>query len=298
MSHYPVESGEQLFQAVNYLLSGPGGLGQNFQGFSTYAPGWLTGNFRQPFSSTTQANLYVAPIAINTAEMLDGRTWKYTFASAQPSAPFSPGQGITVSGVTNSYYDGTFNPIGVAECTTTYVIARTDGTYALVAPSSGGTVEYFNTYAAGPTPGETYPIGTDCNAKVLVNSGTDRVFISGQLLNTISYTASTSSDLQYTVQVSRYLGFINSDPVNPEYRFDFDQIIAQRVYSGGVLNSLSGTGTLDPIETVFTAILDQPSTGYYWYFIEVEFAVTNGGDLQVTESQTGNRSFSSQVVKQ
>lgn len=296
MSQYPVESGEQLFQAVNYLLSGPGGLGQNFQGFSTYAPGWLTGNYRQPFSSDTTANLYVQAIALSTAEMLDGRTWKYTFASpAPPTPPFTPGQGITIAGVADPYYDGQFNPIGVAECTTTYVIARTDGTYALVPPSTGGTVTYSNTVAAGPTPGLKYQIGTDCNAKVVVNSGTDRVFLSGQLLNTISYTATTSSDLQYTVQVSRYLGFINNDPVNPEYRFDFDAIIAQRVYTQ---SALTGTGTLTPIETIFTAILDQPPVGFYWYFIEVEFAVTNGGDLQVTTSETGNRSFSAQVVKQ
>lgn len=297
MSQYPVESSDQLFQAVNYLLSGPGGLGQNFQGFSSYAPGWLTGNFRQPYSESSVANLYVAPISLSTAEMLDGRTWKYTFTAPEAVPPFAPGQGITVSGVVDSNYDGTFNPIGVAECTTTYVIARTDQTYAVLPPSTGGTVEYSNTVVAG-TPGSVYPIGTDCNAKVLVNSGTDRVFISGQLLNTISYTATTASDLQYTVQISRYRGFINSDPVNPEYRFDFEETIAQRVYSGGALNGLTGTGTLAPIETIFTAILDQPPVGYYWYFLEVEFAVTNGGDLQVTESETAQRSFSSQVVKQ
>ena len=294
MSQYPVESADQLYQAVNYLLSGPGGLGQNFQGFSSYQTGYLTGNFRQPFSSSTTAKLYVAPIALSTAEMLDGRTWRYTFASAQPSPPFEPGQGITTVGVADPYYDGTFNPIGVAECTTTYVIARTDLTYALVAPSTGGTVSYSNTDVSP----NLYELGTDCNAKVLVNSGTDRVFISGQLLNLISYTATVSSDLEYTVRISRYSGFINADPVNPEYRFDFDTVIAQRVYTGGSLSGLTGTGTLPEIETVFTAILDQPPVGYYWYFLEVAFTVTNGGDLQVTESETAQRSFSSQVVKQ
>ena len=48
MAQYPVEDTAGLFEAVNYLLSGPSGLGQNFQGFSSYQPAYVTGTFRQP----------------------------------------------------------------------------------------------------------------------------------------------------------------------------------------------------------------------------------------------------------
>ena len=33
MSQYPIVNRDDLIDGVNYLLSGPSGLGQNFQGF-------------------------------------------------------------------------------------------------------------------------------------------------------------------------------------------------------------------------------------------------------------------------
>ena len=47
MAKFPVEIGdsEGIIDSVNYLLSGPGGLGQNFQGFSDYQGAYLTGAF-------------------------------------------------------------------------------------------------------------------------------------------------------------------------------------------------------------------------------------------------------------
>jgi len=372
MSKFPVEKTDKegIIDAVNYLLSGPGGLGQNFQGFSSWTKGYLTGNYRPPFTvaSTSKAavgneteftvvvtpdyngiklgylatgngvgtgavvtglnfvagtgyivtldvanaadidnniifsppvaqipEVYVAPIALGVSEMLDEYTWKYFFASPQATPPFSNGQGVTITGVADSYYDGTYTPIGVAVCTTEYVILKTDAAYAVEPPSSGGTADFELTVPAEVNPGSALPNSTDCNAKVTVNSATDRVFLSAQLNNIISYEATTSTDLQYTVQINRYKGFINNDPINPEYRFNLDQTIAQKVYT---FDSLNGTGTLDNVETIFTAIIDQPPPAFYWYILEVEFAETNGGDLQVTQSEFDQRSFSAQVVKQ
>mgnify|MGYP003347452436 CR=1 FL=1 len=37
MSHYPIVTPQGVYEAVNYLASGPSGLGQSFQGFSSYA---------------------------------------------------------------------------------------------------------------------------------------------------------------------------------------------------------------------------------------------------------------------
>lgn len=468
MSQYPVESDEQLYQAVNYLLSGPGGLGQDFNGVQQWAPGWITGNFRIPYtqnsvnhnctgtsgdtfvscnpdalgvavgmtvhgygiaSGTTvtsigsgtatgvQVNLsaaitedidndlyfypvvipqlYIAPIALGTSTLLDPQTWKFEFATPQAAPPFARGNPIIVANVksastspkgsyptsfslsgtkavlgtettysnifpttltgsgsgyevsitltatgavaysdsntnisresrgsnygvgdtllipgtslggtspandltltitkTSSIYDGEYAPVGVVDCTTTYVIAKTTASYSADATGTGGTVEYYQTSSVP----SVFALSTDCNSKIVVNGGTDRVFISAQLTNQISYQATTSSDLNYAVAINRYKGFPNNDVTNPGYLFILDKLIAKKVYS---IPSLNGTGTLDEIDTVFSTFPDSGITpGYYWYIMDVSFQVTNGGDLQVTQSQLGLRSMSTQVVKQ
>ena len=285
---YPVDVGdsEGIVDAVNYLLSGPSGLGQNFAGFSSYTDAWLTGNFRVPYTEATTAKLYVAPISLATAEWLDERTTKFTFSSAQPSPPFSNGNGVTVSGVADPFYDGTYGTIGVVSCTTTEVIVRTVDSYAFNPSSTGGTIEL--------TTGEGF-LSTDCNARVTVTGGTDRVFISGQLDNTITYLATSGTPtLTYTVAINRYSAYLDSLPINPDYKFSFDKTIAQKVYT---IPSLSGPGVIDLKETVFTSVIDEPDPAYYWYILEVSFVITDG-TAQVTESKFNLRSLSAQVVKQ
>ena len=320
MAQYPVESDEQLFQAVNYLLSGPGGLGQDFQGFSSSSTGYLTGNFRLPFGQTTTANLYVAPIGLSNAEQLDDRTIKYTFSSAQPSPPFSLGNGINVNGITPSTYNSSnlssagfsIFQIGVVECTTTYVIVRTVnpitaplGTYV-----SGGTADYRTTENVV----KSFYASTDCNARVTVTGATDRVVLSGQINQTISYEVlSGPADLSVWVTLRRYRGFPNNNPVNPDFVFEIDNpggTVARKIYN---FTGLSGTGTLAPLETIFTSIIDGPTPlndvtnsnykgpwpAYYWYILEVLFEYPTGGqDIQVTVDELGLRSLSAQVVKQ
>ena len=298
MAKFPVEIQDNsgVVEAVNYLLSGPGGLGQNFAGFSSYQTGYITGNFRPPFTNTTGSELYVAPIPLGVSEMLDGRTWKYNFASTQPTVPFVVGQPISVAGVADSYYDGDFSPIGVVECTQDYVIARTNDTFEIVPPSSGGDVLYYNTLRAE----SEAIISTDANGKVLINGASDRVFLSAQLNNLLSYVDASSNNLRYTVQISRYKGFIDNDPVNPDYRFADEVVIAQKVYDINV----DGSGTLDNIETIFTAIIDQPPLGYYWYILEVQYKNMDwDGEFplpafQITNSVLTQRGLSAQVVKQ
>lgn len=56
MAQFPVdyskEDSNSVVEAVNYLLSGPSGLGQNFSGTNQFTPGWLTGNSRSPAART------------------------------------------------------------------------------------------------------------------------------------------------------------------------------------------------------------------------------------------------------
>lgn len=286
VAKYPVEvsDSEGIVDAVNYLLSGPSGLGQNFAGFSTFTPGWLTGNFRVPYTDPTVANLYVAPIAILTATWLDERTTRFTYA-AQPSPPFALGNGVTVSGVTDPFYDGTYGTIGVVSCTTTEVIVRTVDSYAFNPPSSGGTIEL--------TTG-TGDLSTDANARVTVTGGQDRVFASGQLDQLVSYDVSVTAELQVAVRLNRYYGYLDNLPINPDYKFGFDKTVAEKIYT---YPGLTGTGTLSLIETVFASVLDEPDPGYYWYIMEVAFEFISGTGQVITD-ELGLRSLSAQVVKQ
>lgn len=361
---YPIEdiNSQLAIDGLNYVLSGPSGLGQDFAGFSTYSPGYLTSNFRVPYSvqsitklaagvngastitvvggtngilvgqtvtgpgigtnatvtavsdpviTLSVANtadiydyyviftppvlprLYVAPISLSTSEWLDPYTWKFNFATPEPTPPFVVGNNITVNGVTPGDYDGGYSPIGVVECTTTYVIARTRTGYPDPGPGSGGTVDLYNTTIY---PSE-YPLSTDCNARVTVTGGTDRVFISAQLNNEITWQIDgvIVSDLIYTVSINRYRGEPNDNPVNPGYVFDFDKRVAEKTY----IYSLTGPGpdTIDQ-ETVFSTFVDADiPPGYYWYILDISFQ-SYISQVQVTQSKMGLRSITTQVVKQ
>jgi hypothetical protein len=78
---------------------------------------------------------------------------------------------------------------------------------------------------------------------------------------------------------------------------DLDKLIAKRVYT---FSGLTGTNiTLDNIETIFSNFPDTNiAPAYYWYILDVSYQVTNGGDLQINESELGLRSMSTQTVKQ
>jgi hypothetical protein len=286
MAKYPVEISdpEGIVDAVNTLLSGPSGLGQNFAGFSSYTPAYLTGNYRTPFTWPTTRTLYVAPITLATSEFVDSRTLKFTFASAQPSAPFEQGNPVNVSGSSVSWYDGFYTNIGVISCTTTECLVRLSADYTAEPIGTGGTI--------GLTVNDT-DISTDCNARVTVTGGTDRVFISGQLEQSIDGVVTTagSSVITITVSVNRYIGTLNDDPVNPDYLFNFDETIAQKTFQ----TTQSGPWTLSNLDAIFTSIIDNPAPNYYWYILEVNYS---GTGVEVNNVLLGLRSLSSQVVKQ
>jgi len=296
ISKYPIETSdsEGIVDAINYLLSGPSGLGQNFAGFSSYTPAYLTGNFRIPFSQVNPAALYVPPIPLSNAQQLDDRTIKYTFASAQPSPPFALGNGLTIFGVTPSDYNSNqldLVQIGVVECTTTYVIVRNRDPIAtpLGPYVSGGDVELSTT-------GNFYN-STDCDVRVTVTGGSDRVFVSGQLENLISYEVFTApAILTYGVRIERYLGEPNNNPTNPDFIFDPVATIVEKLYYFTI--PTVGPGTLSLQETIFSTLVDEPDPGFYRYILEVKFRNNLGGDLQVTSSEVSLRSIAAQVVKQ
>ena len=107
MSQFPVENEPGLYEGINYLLSGPAGLGQNFEGFATFTPAYIRPTFRAPFTipldTVQNPNWYVAPIALgnivvqgNTA---NSNSFYASYNTPQTPAPFNTGDRIQITDV-------------------------------------------------------------------------------------------------------------------------------------------------------------------------------------------------------
>jgi hypothetical protein len=151
-----------LHDHVNYLMSGPAGLGQNFSGYSAYTTAYLTGTFRQPFTvpgTTTPAPTWYANVTISNIAPVPGNPSRQvlaTFSTTQATAPFSIGDWVYGVGIqenitsANTKYNGSYGPT-VLSCTTSNVLIQTTGTYDWPVYISGGSLlkdyRYFNTTA-------------------------------------------------------------------------------------------------------------------------------------------------------
>jgi hypothetical protein len=298
---YPVTSNtSEIVDGLNQALAGPSGLGQGFDSFNSNGLSQfdLTGNFRQPYTllnfgspHVPIVSLYVAPISLSTAEMLDERTWKFTFTTPLVGQePFVSGQPITVSGVADPYYNGTYAPIGVVECTLTYVIARTSDSYPIVASSTGGTVELTSM---------DYLTSTDCLARATVIGNQQSVIISSQLNAELFADPAYVGSYYYKVSINRYVAIPNNDPTNPDFVFVIDNEPGRPPSTLAYKEYLIPTTIVSHTheqETIFTSIIDAPGVGYYQYILEVEFSDNSGGNI-VTNAILTQRSFSAQVFK-
>jgi hypothetical protein len=300
MSQFPVVSQEGVLEAVNYLASGPAGLGQNFDGFSAYQPAYLTGTYRQPFSVSTSTsappNWFVAPISISNIIYKDdgitnAQSLEWVFATPQAVPPFQNGWTLTGAGWDPaSNYNGDDGT--VVSCSTTSVTTQFSKAYAWDPVVTYGTLE-FEAYLNGAKT-KSIPVSTDANARVTVTGPTERVFVSSQLALTSGYTCSTTSTFSVSVQINRYSGEINTDPAKNDYLFNFDATVSEQsqTYSVG-----PGSGTVNTGQNIFTTVIDQPSFGYYWYIAEVVWTPLTG-DAVAKLQTVGLRSLTAQVIKQ
>jgi hypothetical protein len=167
---------------------------------------------------------------------------KFTFAVPEVNPPFALGNPVTITGVANSFYDGTY-VAGVAECTTTYVILRFRNPQPNPGNSTGG---FASLSLAGGD------VSTDGDARVTVNSATDRVFVSAQLTNTFTYKGSEVSQMFYNVKVNRYKAFPSGSAANPDFLFDLDETVAFRTYN---------YATLEPTESAVSGATPLTFTG-------------------------------------
>lgn len=274
MSKFPVEVSDEegIVDAVNYVLSGPQLDARTTQGVNFSTTGYITGNFRAPWTTSASVSLYVV-VAIATTTWLDAVTLRFDFAAAQPTPPFALGNNLTVAGVTPSDYDGFYGGDGVVECTTTYVIIRIRTQQPNYGAGTGGTLT-FN--AADPNIAPT-TISTDANAQLVVDYANSRVNLNAQLKNKIQYDTENNTQALYRVEINRYKGFPTNDLINPGFRFNYDKTIAQREYLLDLPATLSNATAVIISATPpvpYTNTRAQPSLAY-----PVTYTVVNTGAL-------------------
>ena len=275
MSQFPIEINDSqgINDAVNYLLSGPAGLGQNFEGFAAYQPAYLRSSFRQPWSvsiaSGLNSSIYLA-LPISNAQPVGGNPSfqvEFTFATPQATAPFEWGDLVQVTGVTDDGSASAYND-------SSYVVFSCSVTSVIIQYTAAIT---WSTYISGGEIGRdrmNRPLDTDCNARVSVAGPTDQVFVSAQLDLTWAYTCTMADDYDVVVAIYRSQGFPTSDANNNDYLFSNSVLVSEKTFARSVT---AGTGT-QSLEAVFSTVLDGPGLpfGLYWYILSVEFQVPGG----------------------
>ena len=270
MSQYPVEDKSSIIDGVNYLLSGPAGLGQNFQGFSSYTPVYIKPTNRAPFTlpldTTNNVKWYVAPIPLSNAIPLGNISNSYetefVYSSAQSPAPFGAGDRINVLNVDPAFYNGTYNSTSSGNTTqvtgiTTRGFDATGETYV-----SGGTISWDQS---------DRQTSTDCNAFVNILGPTDQAFLSAQLKLDYDWIANTASEFDVVVSIDRLRGSLVSTSETAveypdQYLFQTDQTISLQRFH----HSESSNGSAN-LQAIFNTVLDTPGFGYYWYILDVNF---------------------------
>lgn len=303
MSKYPVESSdiEGITAGVNYLLSGPAGLGQNFSGKSRTNQ-QLSGNFYNNgdrVETTDVDSLF----DVSSVVKIDDYTWKLNFTTTQAFPPFFPSNRIRI-GIDSTnypYYGNIVTPIGVVECTVDYVTVAfdlpIDISYYNDIP---GTVVWFS---FGSTLVNPFYIPFYVDATATINSATDRVFLSGQATNLNLFVNNYSSaDPQFFtvyVMINRYVSTIVPDGVNFKTVLTFDTTIVTQskttTIAAGDMVELQYDGFY------FTSFIDEPIIGNYEYRLEMLQAY-EGYDSPtppiLSSINVGACTLTSQVVKQ
>jgi hypothetical protein len=103
----------------------------------------------------------------------------------------------------------------------------------------------------------------------------------------------TASEWDIKIKINRYKGEPTTTAGDNDYLFDLDTnpLVSQQVTH--YLDTVSGVS--GNVEYIFTTVLDQPSFGYYWYILDIEFSTLNsnfGGLLTQEYGQTNAYTFS------
>ena len=125
------------------------------------------------------------------------------------------------------------------------------------------------------------------------------MFLSAQLNLDFTYDCTVASEWDIKVKIDRYAGFPTKTPGDNDYLFDLDTngnpVVSEQITH----YSQSTSGTSGNVEYIFTTVLDQPSFGYYWYILDIEFSTKNpllGGLLESNMGTTDSMTYTGTKV--
>jgi hypothetical protein len=246
MAAYPITNpdGSNLIEALNYVASGPAGIGQQLDGFAAYADApYLTGNKQTPFINKNTTVMYSGIADISSIDWIDGYTIKYNYLyGPYPGAIFTPGATLLVQGALpyeynapGAYYGSSSYNATIVESTDSYVITRSNKFIPNLGTGSGGQASVFVTTQAG-TGGLGTRISTDLIGNVTVDAGNSLVSVTAQLeILTNTYAVlwlapdpMSSHTLNYFVELNRYKATNIGTVSNPIYDYAFDTVVSRR----------------------------------------------------------------------
>lgn len=309
MPQFPVSDQQGLIDGLNYVLSGPGSLGQSFQGYSSNQATALTGDIFDPNTGEVASGL---PIATGYLQ--------YYLTDCQVRTGVSGGTDkVVVSGQINADFDYT----SLSDSTIAYTVAINRYT---AYPNNSTNYNDYLWFAQDTIASHSYNFTVPTSSAGLNTvsaSGTKIAYTApatGSLVYPVDYiatlvsaTTGTGSDAVIQIQIAYGTAGTYNDTntkitvIAPGANWSYGATI---VIPGADLGGVTGvndltltvtglTGSTPNIvqETIFTNIIDQPPLGYYLYVIELQWYALIG-DITVDACDLNVRSISAQVVKQ
>ena len=309
MAQFPVSDQQGIIDGLNYVLSGPGSLGQSFQGFSSSVTEPITGDIVDP-----NTGLITSGLPFTTSYL------QYYLTDCMVNVGVSGGTDrVLLSGQVNIDFDYT----ALSDSGLQYTVAI--NRYRAY-PNTTNTVADYLYFGQETVASHTYNISAPTSTaglQTVTASGTKIVYTapaSGSLVYPVDYiatgvNAATGTGVDAVIQIQIAYGgagtYNNTNTkitvIAPGSNWAYgDTIVIPGADLGGVtgVNDLTltvtgvtaGTPTFTQ-ETIFTGILDQPDLGYYLYAIELQWYQLTG-DVTINSGNMNVRSITAQVVKQ
>lgn len=311
MPQFPVSDEQGILDGLNYVLSGPGSLGQQIQGVSSKLNTLQTGDIIDPTSGEIVNSL------------------PYTTVFLQPYLTDLQTR-IGVNGGTDrvlisAQLNNTFTYSATADCELQYTVKI--NRYRAAANRSTNYNDYLFFYSDTVSEQQfTLGLPTTTGGLIAVSaSGVKPAFTepaSGSLILPVNETlvgvnATTGTGLDAIIQLRMAYGAAGSyNDVNTQieviapgnnWTIGDTIVIPGSSFPGGatptndltltVTEVSNATGANIDKETLFLNVIDEPPLGYYLYAVEIEwFALV--GSVDITESTLGVRSISTQLLKQ
>ena len=309
MPQYPVSDQQGIIDGLNYVLSGPGSLGQNFQGYSSSITTALTDEI---FNFSTGLRQVDSPIVTNALQ--------YYLTDCEVNVGVNGNQDrVIVNGQINVDFDYTT----LIDTSLEYTVAI--NRYRAYPNTSNTVVDYLYYFEETlASYAYNYGLSTSENGLTAVTAtGTKIAYTlpaTGSLTPAVDVVltgvnATTGTGLDAVIQIQIAYGSAGSyNDTNTKVTVlqlgsDWtvgDTIVIPGTSLGGatpandltltVTQVSSGSGPTISQETIFTGIIDEPTIGYYLYVIELQWYALTGA-LTIDTVDLGVRSISAQVAK-